>query len=147
MGDFKKRFGSRNSGGGNFGGRSDRRDGGRGGRGSFDSRNRGPVTMHEATCDQCGKSCEVPFRPTGEKPVYCSTCFEGKKETGNSRGGDRFQPKSYDAVKPSNSDELAKQLEILNSKMDRLIKAIETMANIKPLIAETIKPIKKVSKK
>jgi len=157
MGDFKKRFGGH---GGNFGGRSDRRDGGRGGRGSFDSRSRGPVTMHQATCDQCGKSCEVPFRPTGDKPVYCSICFEGKKETGNNRGGDRFPQKNYDSyktpVKPDfgsdrsninyskgNNDELAKQLEILNVKMDRLIKAVEAMADT----AKVVKSIKKVSKK
>jgi CxxC-x17-CxxC domain-containing protein len=147
MGDFKKRFGGH---GGGFGGGSDRRGGGRGGFGGG-GRDRGPVTMHEATCDQCGKSCEVPFRPTGEKPVYCSTCFEGKKETGDNRGTSR----SYNAVKPSfgsdiskgSNDELAKQLGILNTKMDRLIGALETMANIKPLAAEAVKSVKKVSKK
>jgi len=32
--------------------------------------------MHTATCAECGKSCEVPFRPTGNKPVYCSDCFK-----------------------------------------------------------------------
>ena len=32
--------------------------------------------MHRATCADCGKSCEVPFRPTGDKPVYCSNCFQ-----------------------------------------------------------------------
>ena len=28
-----------------------------------------------ATCSKCGKSTEVPFRPTNGKPVYCSDCF------------------------------------------------------------------------
>lgn len=41
-------------------------------------------TMHRTTCAECGNSCEVPFRPTGEKPVYCSDCF-GDKGGGNSR--------------------------------------------------------------
>ena len=25
--------------------------------------------MYQAECDKCGEDCEVPFRPTGEKPV------------------------------------------------------------------------------
>jgi len=33
--------------------------------------------MHSATCSQCGKETQVPFQPRGDKPVYCSDCFEG----------------------------------------------------------------------
>lgn len=36
---------------------------------------RGPREMFTATCSQCGKEAEVPFRPTSGKPVYCSDCF------------------------------------------------------------------------
>ncbi len=43
--------------------------------------------MHRATCDKCGKDCEVPFRPSGNKPVFCSRCFE--KEPGGDRDRDR----------------------------------------------------------
>ncbi len=32
--------------------------------------------MHSAVCVTCNKKCEVPFRPTGNKPIYCSSCFE-----------------------------------------------------------------------
>ena len=32
--------------------------------------------MFKATCSNCGNECEVPFRPTGGKPVFCSNCFE-----------------------------------------------------------------------
>ncbi len=56
------------------------------------SKNRGPSNrrrnegdrqrMHSAVCAACGKNCEVPFRPTGDKPIYCSNCFE--KEGGGS---------------------------------------------------------------
>ena len=31
--------------------------------------------MFDAVCDECGKPCKVPFKPNGEKPVYCSECF------------------------------------------------------------------------
>ncbi len=44
--------------------------------------------MFTATCSSCHKSCEVPFRPNGEKPVYCSACF-GKMRDDAERGGDR----------------------------------------------------------
>jgi len=31
--------------------------------------------MFTVTCDSCGKEATVPFKPTNEKPVYCSDCF------------------------------------------------------------------------
>ncbi len=31
--------------------------------------------MHPAVCAQCGRDTMVPFRPRGDKPVYCSDCF------------------------------------------------------------------------
>jgi CxxC-x17-CxxC domain-containing protein len=37
--------------------------------------------MFQTTCSNCGKDCQVPFRPSGDKPVYCSDCFE--KQGGN----------------------------------------------------------------
>ena len=32
--------------------------------------------MHPITCGQCGKDAEVPFRPRGDRPVYCSDCYD-----------------------------------------------------------------------
>jgi CxxC-x17-CxxC domain-containing protein len=31
--------------------------------------------MHKAVCAECKKECEVPFKPTAGKPVYCRECF------------------------------------------------------------------------
>jgi len=31
--------------------------------------------MHKATCADCGKECEVPFKPTAGRPVYCRDCY------------------------------------------------------------------------
>ena len=55
----------------------------------------GRPQMHKAICDDCGQSCEVPFKPTGDKPVYCSNCFKGKDNAGPSRsfGRDNFREK------------------------------------------------------
>lgn len=128
MGNFRQDRGKRFD--GNRGGGFNRRDDNRGGFGG--DRSRGPVVMHQAICAQCGKSCEVPFKPTGNRPVYCNDCFGSKKETGSNRSGGRFES---NANRGSDSD-LKRQLEMLNSKMDRLIRAVEIMAKIKPLAVE-----------
>jgi CxxC-x17-CxxC domain-containing protein len=39
----------------------------------------GPREMHKATCSECKKQCEVPFKPTEGKPVYCKECFAKRK--------------------------------------------------------------------
>ncbi|MDP3989883.1 MAG: DNA-directed RNA polymerase [archaeon] len=39
----------------------------------------GPREMHKATCSECGNECEVPFKPTEGKPVYCRDCFNKRK--------------------------------------------------------------------
>ncbi|MBI4299019.1 MAG: zinc-ribbon domain containing protein [Chloroflexi bacterium] len=42
---------------------------------------RGPQEMHPAVCAQCGKETTVPFRPRGDRPVYCSDCFSQMKSS------------------------------------------------------------------
>ena len=59
-------------------------------RGFSDRGSRGPVEMHQAICDNCRKNCEVPFRPTSGKPIFCSDCFQ------NNRGSDSRRPTSSD---------------------------------------------------
>ena len=34
--------------------------------------------MFDATCASCGKTCQVPFRPRDDRPVYCSECFSNR---------------------------------------------------------------------
>ncbi len=53
----------------------DRRGGFRGGRGGFG----GPREMHKATCADCGQETEVPFQPSGDRPVYCRECYQKHK--------------------------------------------------------------------
>lgn len=40
---------------------------------------RAPRQMFEAVCTQCGGVAQVPFQPRGDKPVYCSSCFEQQR--------------------------------------------------------------------
>ena len=62
--------------GGRFGGGGNRFGGGNGRR-SFNDR---PREMHKAVCNECKQECEVPFKPTEGKPVFCQSCFRNKKQ-------------------------------------------------------------------
>ena len=47
--------------------------------------NRGPREMHKAICSECGKECEVPFKPSKDakgkpRPVYCRECYAKKRK-------------------------------------------------------------------
>jgi CxxC-x17-CxxC domain-containing protein len=73
---------------GNYSRDNNRRGGGfdRGNR-SGGGRDGGRPDMHRATCSDCGDSCEVPFKPTGSKPIFCSDCFGKQDGGGRDRGG------------------------------------------------------------
>lgn len=46
--------------------------------------------MFEAVCATCGKVARVPFRPSGDRPVYCSDCFQNQpRPNRGGYGGDR----------------------------------------------------------
>jgi len=51
--------------------------GNRGGGGGGGAR-RESRQMYEATCSSCGNVAQVPFLPRGDKPVYCSDCYQGQ---------------------------------------------------------------------
>jgi CxxC-x17-CxxC domain-containing protein len=76
-----KKFRGTDSEKGRFSSRGDKR--------GFGDRDSGrPSIMHRATCSECGKECELPFRPTGNKPVFCSNCFGNKAHSSRSGGRD-----------------------------------------------------------
>ena len=56
--------------GGGYGG------GGSYGGGGYDRPQR---QMYPAVCSECGKETQVPFQPRGDKPVYCSDCFQSHR--------------------------------------------------------------------
>ena len=130
-------------GGGNrFGGNGGGFGGGRGGNGGFQKRE---MTMHKATCSACGKTCEVPFRPTGEKPVYCKECFA--ERGGGSDRNDRSDRPSFDRAPrksfdnrfepraeapraeraPEGNNDIKKQFEYVNSRLDKLTNMVDRL--------------------
>jgi CxxC-x17-CxxC domain-containing protein len=46
---------------------------------------RTPREMHKAVCGDCNKECEVPFKPTEGRPVYCRDCFSKHRPAFKSR--------------------------------------------------------------
>lgn len=104
----KHNGGSSNSKPSSFGG--ERRD-----RFGFDDKQ-----MHSTVCDKCGKECQVPFRPTAGKPVFCDNCF-GKG------GNDHFAKGVHDN---KDSGEVMQQIKMLNTKMDQLIKILTPNAPV-----------------
>jgi CxxC-x17-CxxC domain-containing protein len=61
------------------GGNGSYSSGGYSGGGNGGGYDRGPREMFSATCSSCGREAQVPFRPTGSKPVYCSACFTNQR--------------------------------------------------------------------
>jgi CxxC-x17-CxxC domain-containing protein len=41
--------------------------------------------MFEAVCGTCGNIARVPFEPRGDRPVYCSDCFQPQSRGGGYR--------------------------------------------------------------
>lgn len=108
------------------------------GGGGYDN-NRAPKEMQlfSTTCTTCGKSCEVPFRPDGTKPVLCRDCFANKNaapaQGGYNRGEqtsfggrqDRKPERNYESSRPvSNNVDLSavtKQIAALEFKVTQIL--------------------------
>jgi CxxC-x17-CxxC domain-containing protein len=99
------------------------------GRPDFAGRGHDKPVMHQAVCSKCGKDCEVPFRPSGDKPVLCRDCF--RAEGG---GQNRFERRSFERPAPPvrlpDPRPLTKELEKVNEKLDKILKLLEPPAEL-----------------
>lgn len=158
MGQFKKYGGSRpkdfSFGGGNSGGQ--KKFGGR----DRDRGDRGSKQLFDATCGDCGKQCQVPFRPTGKHPVFCSDCFRNKDERGS-----RYTPKesvrsNRESFNRNSGRSTAivsepvvqagisqKQFDSLEKKLDDILSLLHTQRRDKEFSKESKKEEKKTEKK
>jgi CxxC-x17-CxxC domain-containing protein len=71
--------------------------------------------LFQAICDKCGRECDVPFKPTGNKPIYCRTCFRSGDVAQSSTP--RFETNSQQISR----DEIAQ----LHRKLDKIMKALK----------------------
>lgn len=102
------RFDRNNRGGGFNAGRGRDREFSGGNRFSRDRPER--REMFDVTCTKCGKDAQVPFKPTGNKPVLCSDCF-------SKDGGDRR----------SNGGNSSVDLSQINAKLDKIIAILQDL--------------------
>lgn len=132
MGNFNR--GGRSGGGRSFGGRRD-----------FNRGSDRP-TLHKTICSKCGKECEVPFRPTGSKPVFCRDCFRDNGGAQDSRRPEsNFSRPSFDnrddnRGRSSEGPQYKEQFEALNVKLDKILRILTPNA-VKaeaPMIQEEI---------
>ncbi len=127
-----------NRGNNRFGGGGDFRRQGFGRRGSSDRE------MHRTTCSKCGNDCEVPFRPTGERPVYCSKCFENMRSSDSRRSDDRDSRGKYnnysenrnDKGSGNNEGQFKKQFESLNWKLDKILKILNPVVTPEVIVVD-----------
>jgi CxxC-x17-CxxC domain-containing protein len=160
-GGFKK-FG----GGGGFGGKSEGGfGGGRGGFGGGRDRNerrefgggfqKREVTMHAATCGECGNACEVPFKPSNDKPVFCDNCFMARRDARDAghvrpvRGTkERYisTPRENKSFDNSGNEKAISELRTMVSEMSKKIESLVTLVESSSLKKE-FKPAKVVKEK
>lgn len=94
--------------------------------------------MYQATCANCGKQCEVPFRPTGSKPVLCRDCFQNSK--GSDRRSDNRSAERFGPHRESNQDRVnyQAQFDLLNAKMDKILNLLTSVPAAAPEIESEI---------
>lgn len=137
--------------------------GGKFGKKHFGGRDSRPQ-MFDAICSNCGKECQVPFRPTGERPVYCRECFDKERDfaprekRGSDFSRDRFQDrgpsrKTFDELPHTASagNNNFKQLERLEGKLDKIISLLTAANAPKELVApapkkEAVPPVSETPK-
>jgi len=103
--------------------------------------------FHKAICSNCGKPCEVPFKPIEGKTVYCKDCFK-KNDSGDFREGrssgassyskpydrksafkpgfkkDSFRKEYAPAGRGAPSKDYSKELAEINSKLDHILQTL-----------------------
>jgi CxxC-x17-CxxC domain-containing protein len=84
---------------------------------------RGSREMNTSVCADCGKECEVPFRPTGDRPVYCQECWVKRRPPRTEDRRRREYPREDRQRRPSAAPENV-NLQILG-ELKRIREALE----------------------
>lgn len=116
----------------------------------------GPTEMHQAVCARCGKTCEVPFRPNGRKPVFCKECFgqqdgapaHARRDDARRDERPSFAPHAHTHAPshshshaPAAAPDYKAQFEQMNAKIDtltRMVKALGAQAVVATPAADQV---------
>ena len=69
------------------------------------------LQMTKVICSSCKSECEVPFKPTSSKPVYCRACFSQ-------------QGKGIPGSRPNSNSISSRDFDIINEKLNKIMKAL-----------------------
>jgi len=112
-------------------------------KGGGDNRSQGQRELYDAECNSCHKRCQVPFRPNGRKPVYCSDCFKQDDDRGQKP---RFEKREYTPSRPPGIgapdpriDGLKRQLDTITATLEKLATEVESMNRATALTKEVRK--------
>jgi len=123
-----------------FGGKGDRKDNfRRSNNRNFSARGSDRPEMHEAICAECGNTCQVPFKPTSDKSVYCDDCFGAHRGKDSGRGNRNNQGPKFNEFKQKFDD--------LNAKLDKIIELLSPPAVKKTAKSEKIEKAEKTATK
>lgn len=67
--------------------------------------------MFKAVCADCASPCEVPFKPTAERPVYCKACWARRRSGSRGNAVQRTPEevkKAFGSLKASDLKKIAK---------------------------------------
>lgn len=95
----------------------------------------GGKPMFQAVCADCKKSCEVPFRPSGERPTYCKECYSQRKNSGKPSQPQQSGGSSGFPVMEK------RQLKVVSNGVGRTV-----ISEMVPAAPRAAAPVKKVSK-
>ena len=61
-------------------------------------------TYTKAICADCNRECEIPFKPSGDRPVYCRECFPKHKKGSPFSANRDIRPEERDFPRRHRSD-------------------------------------------
>ncbi len=122
------------------------------------------VRTFKAVCSDCRKSCEVPFKPSSDKPVFCRDCFSAKRDRetkeykaslangtpkmfGQSKSVPQGEPTRTTFVASGVDESMKEQIAVLSSKLEKLTILVEKMIEEKSVSAKKETPKVAVAKK
>ncbi len=51
--------------------------------------------LFDVKCSSCGNNAQVPFKPSGDRPVYCRDCYMQQRNDRQGGGGFNRGPKRF----------------------------------------------------
>lgn len=90
----------------------------------------GDREMFDAECANCHTKTQVPFRPNGQKPVFCRDCFKPEGAGAPQRFPNRDAgPRREFSPRPAQSDsgmaDVKRQLQTMNTTLERMVALLE----------------------